>query len=119
MEGQSIAERLKRRRIETVEVSGVGPVRIGRVSAGKFLDIVALPEEQQSAELAVACLLDEQDRPLFGSVADFKLIDLETAKTLILQVTKFNGLGEGVADGDRNNLATAAAKLDAAAAALK
>ena len=99
MNGQSIAERIKRRRIETVDVPGVGPVRIGRVSAGKFFDITQLPVEQQASELAVACLLDEQDRPLFASAADFTLIDLDTAKAMVVAVKTFNNLNEDAGAG--------------------
>ena len=93
-DGMSMAERIKRARIETVEVPEVGTVRIRRLSLG---DLDELGKLESGMPWVTALLrrsvVDEEGQPVFGSDAEVNATDhlvLAAIRKAAMELNQFN-----------------------------
>jgi hypothetical protein len=76
MAEESIAERLKKPRIEDREIEGIGKVRIRRLKVREMLEFAEEKDNQRSVRRMIAmCVVDENDQAVFAS--DEQVLDLD------------------------------------------
>src|SRR5436305_1509134 len=76
-----IVQRLRQCRVVAVADPEAGPVRIRRMSVAEFFRITELPIDDQKQALVVACVVDEDDRPVYTSANDLR----EKCEWVVLQ----------------------------------
>lgn len=91
----TIRERLAGKKARVVEgkADGVGPVRLRVLPSDTVLDMVQRKDQNKSMlEFVAACLVDEQDRPVFAKAAEVGELDWPTIIALNKAAMGVNGL---------------------------
>lgn len=100
----TIRERLAaaKARVVEVEAAGIGPVRLRVLASGKVLDLVKHKDQERAMlEFVAACLVDEQDQPVFASAAAVGELDWATVSALNKAAMQCNGLS--IEDAGKNS----------------